>query len=313
MDLKLIKDKINYYYSAIVNSDQTSRNLKTGHFLEWCKKEPEISFVIETKIEVIIKNKKWRDEDIMKILKEINSFDEEEYISLSFLVLENEAKSNSGLDFALIMAMNVFRITDNYEASKKFNEFLSSFCNFLLLNIKETNLVLFLLYRYKAKIEWFKRDELYALYCGNTQIGENLLDKNLRGFLFDQGIDYPFSTPQSASGRPDVIYGLDTENPLILEIKVFYGDIDRIKRGINQIYRYLQDYNQNIGYLFIFNVGTNIIVFQPVTEVPPSINIGDKVIYFVVADINPVFESPSIGKIEQLSINKNDLIKDITI
>ena len=36
----------------------------------------------------------------------------------------------------------------------------------------------------------------------------------------DQGIDYTFSTPKSASGRGDIIGAIETDNPLIVEIKI---------------------------------------------------------------------------------------------
>jgi len=45
----------------------------------------------------------------------------------------------------------------------------------------------------------------------------------LRRFLFEQGIDYPFSQPRSASGQSDVVAMVDEDDPLICEVKLYNG------------------------------------------------------------------------------------------
>ncbi len=62
--------------------------------------------------------------------------------------------------------------------------------------------MIYLLQKFKARCEAFDRRELYEAYTADTAHGEAYLDSTLRRFLFDQGVDYPFSTPRSASGTP---------------------------------------------------------------------------------------------------------------
>ena len=92
---------------------------------------------------------------------------------------------------------------------------------FLHDRIDDGGNVLFLIERFKLKTEWFRRKELYLLYQEDTSVGEASLDQELRASLFDGGIDYPFSQPSSPSGKADIIALLDSDDPLVLEVKVF--------------------------------------------------------------------------------------------
>jgi hypothetical protein len=81
--------------------------------------------------------------------------------------------------------------------------------------------VLYLLERYVRRVEWFDRARLWEEYHRDKVRGEALYDRDLRRFLFEQGIDYPFSRPASASGEADIIADLSTDDPLVCEVKLF--------------------------------------------------------------------------------------------
>ena len=130
------------------------------------------------------------------------------------------------------------------------------FVGFLHDRIDDGGNVLFVIQRYKLQVEWFKRNELYCLYKNNTSVGEANLDKHLRAALFEGGIDYPFSQPSSPSGEADVVALLGSNDPVVLEVKVFDPELGRnsrhLSQGFHQVLRYSNDYNQNLGYLVPF-------------------------------------------------------------
>ena len=164
--------------------------------------------------------------------------------------------------------------------------------------------VLHLIERFKLKAEWFRRKELYALYEGDTSAGEASLDRELRANLFEGGIDYPFSQPSSPSGEADIVALLGSDDPLVLEVKVFDPDRSRDKRhlrqGFHQVLRYANDYNQSLGYLVIFNCSDRQLVISPEegsgTEFPPRITYGGKTFFVMVIDIHPDTASASKEK-----------------
>lgn len=180
---------------------------------------------------------------------------------------------------------------DLAEQVDDFNEkYLMPFHQHIDERIDDFNSTLYLLQKYKYACEWFERDRLYSQYKGDESRGEANLDNDLRRFLFLQGIDYPFSSPLSASGRADVIAELDTDNPLVLEIKIF--DLDKgydkayIRKGFRQAYDYANDYNEPVGYLFVFKTcEQDLIVNLKESGMPRKVIFGDKTIFIIQSDI----------------------------
>ena len=167
--------------------------------------------------------------------------------------------------------------------------------NFLHDQIDDTGNVLYLIERFKLRAEWFKRDELYNLYQAHTSVGETSLDRELRAGLFEGGIDYPFSQPLSPSGKADVVALLGSDDPLVLEVKVFDPERGKGKRqlqqGFHQVLRYADDYNQSLGYLVIFNCSDRQLVISSEesseAEFPPRINYAGKTVFAISIDVYP--------------------------
>lgn len=180
---------------------------------------------------------------------------------------------------------------DRADQIDQFNEaFFNPFYHYVDERVDDFNSTLYLLQKYKYACEWFERGTLYNLYKSDEARGEANLDKDLRRFLFLQGIDYPFSSPLSASGRADVVAELDTDHPLVLEIKIF--DLEKnydkayIRGGFRQAYDYANDYNEPIGYLFVFNTCERDLVFSlEESTLPHRIIFGNRTIFIVQADI----------------------------
>lgn len=59
---------------------------------------------------------------------------------------------------------------------------------------------------------------------GDSRKAEEVYDVHLRRFLFAEGINLPFAQAKSASGESDVLTDLDTDDPLVCEVKIFDAD-----------------------------------------------------------------------------------------
>jgi len=71
----------------------------------------------------------------------------------------------------------------------------------LIDQLQASSTMVYLLLRYKRWTEWFEVERLRQMYQASEGGGEDALDENLRRFLFESGIDYPFSQPVSPGGK----------------------------------------------------------------------------------------------------------------
>ena len=173
--------------------------------------------------------------------------------------------------------------------------------NYLHDRIDEAGNVLFILERFKIKTEWFTRDDLYHQYVQKTSAGKAHLDQALRLGLFEGGIDYPFSQPASPSGKADVVALLGSDDPMVLEVKVFDPSRGRnkshLRQGFQQVLRYADNYNQNSGYLVIFNCSDHQMVVTDGDsehfEAPTRIKYANKTFFVFVIDVHPETASAS--------------------
>ena len=167
--------------------------------------------------------------------------------------------------------------------------------------INDEGNLLYLIERFKLKCEWFQQTNLYNQYTAAPSIGESELTATLRASLFDAGIDFPFSQPDSPSGRVDTVASMGTRDPLVLEVKVFDPARDRrarnLNQGFHQVFRYAQDYDSSVGYLVIFNCSDQELVIAPGPDVEPEYPIriehGAKSVFVVVVNVNPTRQSAS--------------------
>jgi hypothetical protein len=168
-------------------------------------------------------------------------------------------------------------------------DFVIPLCDYLLHQIESSSLVLYLLWRYKRWAEWFKPERLRDIYNAK---GEEGLDRNLRRFLFESGIDYPFSKPRSPRGEADIVGGLETDDPLVLEIKVWDSEKgyreDRVRDGLRQVVDYADKYGKDRGYVAVFNLDLEPLFFvggERTDELPARIEHGSRTYYFIAINI----------------------------
>ena len=193
---------------------------------------------------------------------------------------------------------------DNIHAlTRKFTEYIvSPLFDFLLEQVAAEGSVLYTLERYVRRVEWFDRDDLYARAMQDTRKTEEVYDTDLRRFLFIEGINMPFSQAGSASGLSDVLTDLDTDDPLVCEIKIFDA-AGRGKRhlavGVNQAVQYASDYGKQVAYLVIINLSGRALALPDEDRSkawPPSITVAGVRVYLIAVRALPVASASKLGK-----------------
>jgi hypothetical protein len=177
-------------------------------------------------------------------------------------------------------------------AMGQFNDmFVIPLFNYLVHQLETSSAILYLLLRYKRWVEWFQASRLCSVYREANGGGEPALDRDVRRFLFESGVDYPFSQPRSPRGQADVVAGLETQDPLVLEIKVWdkskgYGE-DRVRDGLRQVMDYAAKYGKSRGYVLVFNFDEVPLVFagdRQAPQWPPRIERAGATYYFLSVD-----------------------------
>lgn len=186
--------------------------------------------------------------------------------------------------------------------------------DYLTERIGNESSVLYLIERYVRRVEWFDRTDLHARYAANTRQGEKVYDDDLRRFLFDQGINMPFSQAKSAAGLSDVIGELDTDDPLICEVKLF-DTANHPKRGIasgvNQVVQYARDYGKNAAYLVIINLSGRALELPTDGDEkawPRYIDLEGVRVHLVVVRALPVESASKLGRAQPVTVTKQDLV-----
>ena len=189
------------------------------------------------------------------------------------------------------------------------------FVNFLEYRIGTESDMLYLLDKVKRRIEFFDQQRLYDEYETSARNREAVYDRYIRQFLFDQGVDYPFSQPRSASGEADIVSGLETDDPLVSEIKLYDGDgygVPYLAKGFNQAVQYAQDYGKMSAYLLVMNLSDQNLHMPSDEDAqiwPPRLHSSGGTVYIVVVRAKPTDSASKQGKQVTKRIARDDLIK----
>jgi hypothetical protein len=186
--------------------------------------------------------------------------------------------------------------------------------DYLSERVGEESSILYVLERYVHLVEWFDRRDLHARAMQDSRKAEEVYDAHLRRFLFDEGINMPFSQAKSASGESDVLSDLDTDDPLVCEVKLF--DSDRGKRhlasGVHQAISYASDYGQQVAYLVIINLSGRPLTLPSDDDAklwPPRITVAGTLVYLIAARaLPPVASASKLGKPAPVIITRDDLV-----
>lgn len=186
--------------------------------------------------------------------------------------------------------------------------------DYLSERVGQESSILYVLERYVRLVEWFDREDLYARAMQDSRKAEEVYDAHLRRFLFDEGINMPFSQAKSASGESDALTGLDSDDPLVCEVKLF--DSSRGKRhlasGVHQAISYASDYGKQVAYLVIINLSGRPLTLPSDDDAklwPPRITVAGTLVYLIAARaLPPVASASKLGKPAPVIFTRDDLV-----
>lgn len=316
-----------YYNHNIRTSIQEWRNRlykatfeQFGHQLKYCLNNIESNKQIYGFIQEASLHFPYSEERLKQIL------DDEDY-SGHKMSFENEMHQASYCFSIIKYFIKIYSSFDlhrygyfcgEFEKSKEniIENYFAPIFYYLHDKLDKSNSTVYLLEKYKRRTEWFTCKKLLETYSVANKNYEQIFEDDLRQFLFDQGIDYPFSTPKSTSGRADIIGAIDTDDPIVIEIKVTdksknYGK-KRIIEGFTQVIKYTNDYNKDVGYLVLFNVDDIEINFDLIDKsnlFPPMLTINNKTFFFITINLRTGLQASKIGTTEVITITENELTK----
>jgi hypothetical protein len=184
--------------------------------------------------------------------------------------------------------------------------------DFLDARVGDQSSVLFVLERYRYMVEWFDRAALHAAFEADRANGEEVYNLNLQRFLFQEGGYVTHAKARSASGEADLIGGLDTDDPLVCEGKLFDSrGKSYLARGFHQVIKYAHDYNQSVAYLVVFNMTDRLLQFPtdgPDSAWPPYVEMAGVRVYFVgIRAFPPAATASKAGKATTVTLTRDDL------
>lgn len=310
---KQLRANLQEWKNRFLKSDFEEAIKELHYFFDKLKKEPIIlSIFSELENEI-----PYTEEDISKIVND--DFDryffssEKDHISLIYHYCKLRLQDKKDFRLSWIFYADALK---NLEAFK--NRFIVKLCDYIHDQLDDVSYVLYILEKYKLRTEWFTAKDLYQKYKSLGKNYETNLEEDLRLFLFDQGIDYPFSTPKSASGRADVVSLINTDDPLVLEIKIWDSEkgykSNRLKEGFNQIVKYANDYHKNTGYLVVFNIDNIEIEIEGKEKDnlwPDRFCFNGKTYYIIFVNLNYETTASKQGILKKETIPFDELVKDI--
>ena len=228
------------------------------------------------------------------------------------------AEDDDGTDSVHITMRYGRPVSDQRNIDDVWREFteriLRPLFDYLGERVGEESSILYILERYIRRVEWFDRNELHTRAMQDPRKAEEVYDSDLRRFLFSESINMPFSQAKSASGESDVLTDLDTDDPLVCEVKIF--DASRGKRhlasGVHQAISYASDYGKQVAYLLIINLSgrpLNLPSDDDAKLWPPRITVAGIRVYLIgVRALPPTASASKLGKPAPVSITLDDLV-----
>jgi hypothetical protein len=291
---------------------------------DWLVKEPLVMAILEEagRVEPELDFERWREQIQYKATWPCTTAAGEAWLCWLLLTsMAEEVKAAPGSEDKPVQ-----RLLIESGFSKNLNDayrlevvprFFEPLFRYLIEKVGEGSSMLYLATRWVASVQWFEADRLYAEFIANTQQGEMVYDRDLRRFLFDQGVDMPFSQARTPSGQTDVLAALETADPFVGEVKLFGHGREKagLASGVTQAFTYADEFGKNIAFLVIVNLDDRLLSLP--TDGPGGAGVGyldvaGVRIYLVVANAKPREESASKrGRSTTVSVTRDDLVSGI--
>jgi len=313
-----LRSRIQEWRNRLYRSNYNTINTEFVLFWKKMHGEPMVQAILKDVTSLHPLTDEKRTETFDQMLEEGDWFQFSEHthqVAIVYYMQLEALKQKSSIDSLVFV---VYRSNDFDTSRDKFVEMLvHPIVDFINDQLDEANLVLYLLEKYKRRVEWFQHAELLAKFKAYDGMKEDVLDLDLRLYLFDQGVDYPFSKPRTPTGDADIVGMIDTNDPLIVEVKYYDGENykrNRILKGFTQIVNYTEQYNKNIGYLVVYNltdVQISIESDDNTKQFPARVNFNNKDYYIIIIGLNFDKSASTLGKLKAERITKNELITEI--
>jgi hypothetical protein len=315
---ELEKQKLNDKYNRYLKAHRQFKRQQLQYLWEFLHTSPFFAPLCK-----VIKEKAFPrfDNDRYQIVwKQENIFlygDEEKRICRSYLVIEDIVTESHDSNIIYSIGKQYMEGVQGTgeDCFKAFNElFFDPLKSYLFFQMETSTVIGDIFREYKDRTQWFTRNSLYQLAISDPGKSERSLLADMRGYLYDNGIQ-AIVEPASPAGRPDYVGVLnESSSKILVEGKVFDGE-DRSKkylaRGFEQLRNYLKDYHDHAGYLVVFNLSPKHLDFETgeTREGFPVLLVDNRVIYFIVIEIydhdQPASTRP---KAETIKISRDDLV-----
>lgn len=231
--------------------------------------------------------------------------------SLSWTLM-NEIATKSDFRQVTIMLTNETNYANGVRQVTE--DFIQPLFDYFTECISDASSVLYAMSRYVRVIEWFDRDELSAQYRLDTGHGEEIYNKHLRRFLFSEGFEMPYSEAASPSGESDILSNLESDDPVVCELKLFDNDSKgklHVASGVHQALQYAQDHGKNNAYLVVVNLSGRQLNLPSDGEIkswPPYVDLDGVRIYLITVRGNRLASASKLGKPNPINWTRGDLI-----
>jgi hypothetical protein len=313
-----LRSRIQEWRNRLYRSNYNTINNEFVLFWKKMHAEPMVQAILKQVILLHPLTGDKRAETYKQMLDDANWFEFSEHTHQAAMVYHMQMEALEQKSSINSVVFDVYHSNDFDTSRDKFVEMMvHPIIDFINDQLDEANLVLYLLEKYKRRVEWFTHGELLARFMSHEGIKEDIFDADLRRYLFDQGVDYPFSKPRTSTGDADIVGMIDANNPLIVEVKYYDGGDykkNRILKGFTQIVNYTEQYNKNIGYLVVFNltaVQINIESDDNTNQFPARVNFNNKDYYIVIVGLNFDKSASTLGKLKAEKVTKTELITEL--
>ncbi|RKY09950.1 MAG: hypothetical protein DRP66_00915 [Planctomycetota bacterium] len=243
--------------------------------------------------------------------KDLYGETEEESAAIGYAMLQKALEPNQG-ETVIMNSCGYGDVDERLEAFR--TVFLEPFYEYIDEHLDDQHVILYLLKKYKHRCEWFHAERIRNLITSETARGEKNAAADLYEYLHNAGVDFNVE-PKSASGIPDFVTEQIGDDRIIADTKLYWPEKSKgksyIVKGFNQVYTYTCDYNEQFGYMVIYNLANDGIRFllprSPSTF--PSYTCNNKTIFFVVIDVFKYEDSASKRGIRKVvDISEDDLV-----
>lgn len=206
--------------------------------------------------------KNYQETEIFDLLKDV-SVNEEKYLSFCLYWLDYVKSIHPYVGYhSKCNWLSKVRISSSEQMFLFKKNVIKPIIEYLVLQLKNKDNVLYFLERYKQRVELFKDNFVKeCVELNNFQeinefmtLKELELHKHLCLYLFDNDIDYHYSE-KKGNGEIDFLLPQCNNSPYIIEVKVCKDDCDlsRIEHGILQLKEYMDRIDTKYGCIFIYS------------------------------------------------------------